>query len=74
MDNDERYLAIVRDAVAVCLRYKPKFGKGGKDGLTLSDSNSSISPIPSTVGSAWIRRLSMLRTRLPAESLPFTDK
>ena len=35
MDNDERYLAIVRDAVAVCLRYKPKFGKGGKDGLTL---------------------------------------
>lgn len=35
MDNDERYLAIVRDAVAVCLRYKPKFGQGGKDGLTL---------------------------------------
>jgi hypothetical protein len=35
MDNDERYLAIVRDAIAVCLDYKPKFGKRGKDGLTL---------------------------------------
>lgn len=35
MENDERYLAIIRDAVAVCHRYTPKFGKGSKTGFSL---------------------------------------
>lgn len=34
-EKDGRYLAIIRDAVEVCHRYKPKFGKGGKAGFSL---------------------------------------
>lgn len=34
-DRDTRYLEIVLDCVRVCAQYKPKFGKGKTDGLTL---------------------------------------
>ena len=34
-EKDGRYLAIIRDAVEVCHRYKPKFGKGGRAGFSL---------------------------------------
>ncbi len=33
--NDERYLAVIRSALRVCLDYKPKFGKGRAGGFTL---------------------------------------
>lgn len=33
--NDAVYLRTILDPIRVCARYKPKFGQGGKDGLTL---------------------------------------
>lgn len=33
-ERDERYLAILLRAIRVCANYKPKFGRGGKSGLT----------------------------------------
>lgn len=33
--SDERYLAVVRDALRVCLKYKPSFGHGKGDGISL---------------------------------------
>lgn len=35
--NDEQYLRLVLDALAVCRNYKPKFGKGGKTGFALDE-------------------------------------
>jgi hypothetical protein len=37
MESDQRYLEIIRDAVSVCRRYSPKFGQGGKGGLSLDE-------------------------------------
>jgi hypothetical protein len=34
--DDARYLKIVLDPIKVCAHYKPKFGQGAKDGLTLT--------------------------------------
>lgn len=33
---DEKYLKIILDSVRVCAKYKPKFGQGKGDGLTLA--------------------------------------
>ncbi|MCY4033751.1 MAG: hypothetical protein OXF19_06925 [Hyphomicrobiales bacterium] len=35
MNNDEKYLSIIVERVRVCSNYKPKFGQGKKDGLSL---------------------------------------
>jgi hypothetical protein len=35
MENDARYLQIIVNCVRVCAKYKPKFGQGPGDGLTL---------------------------------------
>ena len=35
--SDERYFEIVANAVRVCANYRPKFGKGGRVGLTLEE-------------------------------------
>ena len=35
--SDEKYLKIITDAVAVCAKYRPKFGQGRKAGLTLAE-------------------------------------
>jgi len=32
---DDKYLAIILEALAVCKNYKPKFGKGSKAGFSL---------------------------------------
>ncbi len=32
---DDPYLDIIRDAIRVCLNYKPAFGRGGRDGISL---------------------------------------
>jgi hypothetical protein len=34
MKADEDYLSIIREAIAVCHKYKPKFGTRGKEGIT----------------------------------------
>jgi hypothetical protein len=36
LENDARYLKIVLDPILVCAKYKPKFGQGRGDGLTLA--------------------------------------
>ncbi len=33
--DDEQYLSLIRDALRVCLNYKPAFGHGKGDGITL---------------------------------------
>ena len=33
--KDERYFTLIATALRTCLHYKPKFGKGRKEGLTL---------------------------------------
>jgi hypothetical protein len=33
--SDERYLAVIRSALRVCLNYKPAFGQGRGDGISL---------------------------------------
>lgn len=35
--DDSHYLKIVLEPIHVCARYKPKFGQGKRDGLTLAD-------------------------------------
>ena len=35
IEDDNRYLQIVLDPIRVCAKYKPKFGQGKSDGLTL---------------------------------------
>jgi hypothetical protein len=35
MPNDDKYLAAIRKALAVCKHYKPKFGQGAKSGFSL---------------------------------------
>jgi len=37
MERDEAYLQEIRDALAVCLKYRPKLGKGGKQGYALEE-------------------------------------
>src|SRR5213594_3616050 len=33
--QEDEYLNVIRDALRVCLNYKPKFGKGKEGGFTL---------------------------------------
>jgi len=33
--NDDKYLRLVTDALAVCADYRPKFGRGRQGGLSL---------------------------------------
>src|SRR5882672_4706483 len=35
ISSDERYLALIRSALRVCLNYKPAFGHGRGDGISL---------------------------------------
>lgn len=35
IEHDAKYLETILNPIRVCARYKPKFGQGGKDGLTL---------------------------------------
>lgn len=35
-ETDERYLALIRNALRVCLNYKPAFGHGKGDGISLA--------------------------------------
>jgi len=35
--QDDRYFAIIQEALTVCRRYKPKFGKRAKEGLTIEE-------------------------------------
>jgi len=35
--NDKKYLELIERAIAVCLEYKPKFGKLGRSGVTLEE-------------------------------------
>jgi hypothetical protein len=35
-ETDERYLALIRNALRVCLNYKPEFGHGKGDGISLA--------------------------------------
>lgn len=44
--RDERYLAIIKRAIGVCLAYKPKFGKGGAQGLSLPEFQELYSGDP----------------------------
>jgi len=37
MSTDRQYLQTIQDCVRTCLNYKPKFGKGGRTGVTLSE-------------------------------------
>jgi hypothetical protein len=37
MSDDEKYLAIISGALAVCKRYKPKFGRGKGSGVTMEE-------------------------------------
>ena len=37
MDRDKRYLEIVLEPIRVCRLYKPKMGRGDKQGLSLKD-------------------------------------
>jgi len=32
--QDERYLNLIRNALRVCLNYRPAFGRGKGDGIT----------------------------------------
>lgn len=36
-ESDKRYFELIRSALEVCRRYKPKFGKGPKAGLSLDE-------------------------------------
>lgn len=36
-EQDDRYFAMIRDALSLCRNYKPKFGKGSKQGLSLKE-------------------------------------
>jgi len=36
-NRDKRYLGILVDPIRVCASYKPKMGRGGKEGLSLGD-------------------------------------
>ena len=36
-EKDAQYLEIILDYVRVCMQYKPKFGRGRRDGLTLEE-------------------------------------
>ena len=36
-EADDRYLALIRSAMRVCLNYKPAFGQGKGEGVTLAD-------------------------------------
>ena len=36
-NKDDEYLTLIRMNLEVCSRYCPKFGQGGKKGLTLED-------------------------------------
>ena len=36
-NKDEEYLAVIRKNLDVCSNYCPKFGQGGKKGLTFDD-------------------------------------
>jgi hypothetical protein len=37
LPKDEKYLALISTAIKKCLEYKPKFGKGRKEGLSLEE-------------------------------------
>ncbi len=37
MNNDDKFLGLICDALDVCARYRPKFGRGGKSGVSLDE-------------------------------------
>jgi hypothetical protein len=46
LSREERYFRLLTTALAVCTTYKPKFGKDGKQGLSLAEFQSLYSSDP----------------------------
>ena len=46
LSNDERYFLLIQTALRKCLEYKPKFGKGRKEGFSLEQFTALYSADP----------------------------